>query len=102
MSGFEPGSSGGSDNSKWPLWAPRVGPGSTGVFGALVYQDTQGPGSVTRRIFPPKFSSGASRLPRGLGLGTEERRERGAVATPYSPILWSAPNPTTMLGVDES
>ena len=97
MSGFEPGSSGGSDNSKWPLWAPRVGPGSTGVFGALVYQDTQGLGSVTRRIFPPKFSSGASRLPRGFGArsgGAE--RERGAVATPYSPILWSAPNPTTM------
>ena len=43
MSGFEPGSSGGSDNSKWPLWAPRVGPGSTGVFGALVYQGTQDP-----------------------------------------------------------
>ena len=98
---IETGSSGGSDNSKWPLWVPRVGPGRTGVLGRWFTRVPKIPGSVTRRIFPPKFSSGASRLPRGFRLRAEEQREREGkgLLLPTTPLERANSN-NNVLGVD--
>ena len=88
----EPRSSGGSDNSKWLLLGSACRSRRYRSFGRWYTKVPKIPGSVARRIFPPKFSSGASRLPRGFRLGAE--RGEGAVATHYPPQ--SAPTPTTM------